>query len=206
MVLLICLVLAVVALCSRPGPEPEPVRAHDVVTEITPERIAQSRPVEMQVPAIGLSARFEEGDCRIKDGAINPATMDLACAYTAADKPYELPGSAAGDVVVTAGHASAGRPGVFDALYDARTNAHAVSVGDALYLRTAASGQRWLKYVATDLHDPMKDALSQDARVWGSGATPGRLLTISCIQPLLSDSVRNAVVGWQFEGIADAVP
>ena len=31
---------------------------------------------------------------------------------------------------------------------------------------------------------------------------PGRLLTISCIQPAnpLKAAVRNAVVGWQFEG------
>ena len=33
---------------------------------------------------------------------------------------------------------------------------------------------------------------------------PGRLLTISCVQPsnLLANSVRNAVVGWQLEGTA----
>lgn len=202
-------VLAVAAMCARPDPVPEaapaepaePTAPVDVVQEITPKRIEQSRPVTLEVPRIGLRADFEPGDCRVKDGAINPATMDLACAYTAPDRTYQLPGSDAGDVVVTAGHAGAGRPGVFDALYDASRDAHTVQLGDVLYLHTEASGSEWLKYVATDLHDPSKDALSQDLAIWGTGATPGRLLTISCIQPLLSDAVRNAVVGWQFEGV-----
>lgn len=202
-------VVAAAAMCARPEPESDPVPAApvDSVREVTPVRIEQSRPLEMRIPAIELSAEFESGDCRVRDGAINPATMSLACAYTAADRPYELPGTGASDVVVTAGHASAGRPGVFDALYDASRDAHTVSVGDTLYMRTEASdaaGGKWLRYVATDLHEPTKDALSADPAVWGTGPTPGRLLTISCIQPLLSDSVRNAVVGWQFEGVSDA--
>ncbi|WP_241807368.1 hypothetical protein [Corynebacterium diphtheriae] len=35
---------------------------------------------------------------------------------------------------------------------------------------------------------------------------PGRLLTISCIQPanLLEAAVKNAVVGWQYRGVATA--
>ena len=35
---------------------------------------------------------------------------------------------------------------------------------------------------------------------------PGRLLTISCVQPanLFHPSVRNAVVGWQFTGVTAA--
>ncbi|QPK83018.1 hypothetical protein G7Y29_09260 [Corynebacterium qintianiae] len=203
LILLAVVVLAAAGLCSRPEPAPEPAPA-PAPSEV-PETIPQSRPVVLEVPRIGLRAEFEPGDCRVKDGAINPATMRLACAFTAPDRPYELPGTHASDVVVTAGHTGAGVPGVFDSLYDARSNAHTVTLGDALYMRTEASGERWLKYVATDLHDPTKDALAEDPAVWGTGATPGRLLTISCIQPLLSDSVRNAVVGWQFEGVVDDI-
>ena len=200
--LVIILVFAVARQCavSEPAPAEQPVPA-DV-----PQEIAQSRPVALVVPSISLSAEFEQADCRVKDGAINPATMGLACAYTAPDRPYELPGPDAGDVVVIAGHTGAGLPGVFDQLYDARAGAHTVAEGDALYVRTETSGENWLKYVATDLHDPTKDALAQDPAVWGTGPTPGRLLTISCIQPLLSDSVRNAVVGWQFAEVVAGVP
>ncbi|WP_406992222.1 hypothetical protein, partial [Acinetobacter baumannii] len=64
------------------------------------------------------------------------------------------------------------------------------------------SDQNWLIYAATDLHDPDKQGLAGDSSAWGDDATPGRLLTISCIQPAnpLEAAVRNAVVGWQYEG------
>lgn len=37
---------------------------------------------------------------------------------------------------------------------------------------------------------------------------PGRLLTISCIQPAnpLAAAVRNAVVGWQYRGVGEEYP
>ena len=169
--------------------------------------IGQSRPVEMVVPQIGLRAEFEEGDCRVKDGAINPASMGKACAYTAEGKPYQLPGPGAGDLVVVAGHTGAAVHGVFDGLYDARANAHNVREGDTLYLRTQDSraAGKWLEYRATDLHNPKKEGLADDASVWGTEPMPGRLLTISCIQPVnpLAAAVRNAVVGWQFAGVVD---
>ena len=164
--------------------------------------IEPSRPVELSIPAIGLRAGFEDTDCRVVDGNIDPATLDLACAYTSPDRPYSLPGTDSPDIVVIAGHTGAGVEAVFNQLYDGHANHHRVNIGDALYVRTYASGDSWLKYVATDLHEPQKELLSGDAAVWGTGATPGRLLTISCIQPpMYAPSIRNAVVGWQFEGV-----
>ena len=128
--------------------------------------------------------------------------MNKACTYTADDRPYSLPGTTAQDIVVIAGHTGAGVPGVFNNLYDGSANEHKVHLGDKLYVRTANSGQNWLIYTATDLHDPDKQGLSDDASIWGDGPMPGRLLTISCIQPAnpLEPAVRNAVVGWQYEG------
>ncbi|MBA1835633.1 hypothetical protein [Corynebacterium wankanglinii] len=168
--------------------------------------IADSRPLEMYIPAIGLDAAFESNDCRAHDGTIDPATLDLACAYTAPDRPYSLPGSQAEDIVVTAGHTGSGVEAVFDKLYDGSADHHTVREGDVLYLRTEASGEAWLKYTATDFHDPVKASLSSDASIWGAGPTPGRLLTISCIQPpFYQQSVRNAVVGWQFQGVVGPV-
>ncbi|SDL93606.1 hypothetical protein SAMN04488535_1308 [Corynebacterium mycetoides] len=198
---LLLLPLAAVGMCAAPGDEPEAPTPVAPVEEVVP----QGRPVALEVPSISMRAEFEPGDCRVKNGALNPATMGLACAYTAPGRPYQLPGSHAGDLVVIAGHTGAGLPGVFDSLFDAQAGAHTVQLGDALYLRTETSGDAWLKYVATDLHEPTKDALAQDPAVWGTGPMPGRLLTISCIQPLLSDSVRNAVVGWQFEAVVASV-
>lgn len=190
---LVVLLMGVVALVSRcGGGEPE-----------LPARVGQSRPVELRIPAIGLDAEFEPEDCRVKDGALNPRSMTKACAYTSPDKPYELPGPDAGDLTVVAGHTGAGVPGVFDALYDSGADASRVSVGDTLYLRTEDSADAWLKYEATDVHAPQKAGLADDASIWGTGPMPGRLLTISCIQPpnLLADAMRNAVVGWQFVAV-----
>ena len=165
--------------------------------------IPVSQPVEMVVPNLGIDAEFEGGSCRVVDGAINPATRDLACAYTADGRPYSLPGTDAGDIVVIAGHTGLGVSGVFDRLYNGREDKHNVSLGDDLYVRTQDSGDLWLKYTATDLHDPEKQGLPDSTDIWGEGPMPGRLLTISCIQPAnpFAPSVRNAVVGWQFSEV-----
>lgn len=167
--------------------------------------IPPSRPVEMRIPSLDLTAKFEEGDCRFKDGAIDPDTLSEACAFTAKDKPYVLPGTTSEDIVVIAGHAAAGVPAVFDKLYDVKEQRHTVKTGDVMYLKTQESGDRWLKYQATDLHEPDKKGLSQSAEIWGNVPMPGRLLTISCIQPAnpFEDAVRNAVIGWQLQGVVD---
>lgn len=168
--------------------------------------IPNGRPVELYIPSIGLDAGFEPNDCRAYDGTIDPATLDLACAYTAPDRPYSLPGSQAEDLVVIAGHTGSGVEAVFDKLYDGSADHHTVRIGDVAYIRTETSGEAWLKYVATDLHDPVKGSLRGDTSIWGEGATPGRMLTISCIQPpFYQQSVRNAVVGWQFQGVVGPI-
>lgn len=201
--LLVLFIVAIARACSGPEPAPAPEPA-TTTTQAAPTHIDQSRPVEMRIPAVGLTARFETKDCRVVDGAIDPGGLSKACIYTAADKPYELPGSDARDVVVIAGHAAAGVPAVFDKLYNPADEAHTLSPGDTLYLRTEASGDAWLTYEVTDLHDPHKTDLARDNAIWGSEPTPGRLLTISCVQPAnpFEDSVRNAVIGWQFTGIS----
>ena len=166
-----------------------------------------SRPVEMYIPSIGLRADFETENCAVTDGAIDPDTMSEACAYTSDDRPYSLPGSNASDIAVIAGHTGAGVPAVFNDLYDGTAERHQVSIGDELFVRTEESGDLWLVYEATDLHEPEKSGLSQSEEIWGTSATPGRLLTISCIQPpnLLQAALKNAVVGWQYSRVVDVV-
>lgn len=170
------------------------------------DEVVPSRPLEMTVPKVGLHAKFEKDVCLFKDGSIDPSTLSEACVYTADDRPYSLPGTSASDIVVVAGHAAAGVPAIFDKLYDPSNEHHTVAVGDALYVRTEQSGDRWLKYEATDLHEPEKTALAQSVEIWGSGPMPGRLLTVTCIQPAnpFAPSVKNAVVGWQLRGVVPA--
>ena len=187
---------------NKESDAPAPQPPAEVIAE-PPAAIEPSPAVEMYIPSIDVRAEFEEGSCRVKDNKINPDSMNKACTYTADDKPYALPGTDSPDIVVIAGHTGAGVPAVFNNLYDGRADEHKASIGDKLYLRTENSGEQWLVYTATDLHDPSKDGLEQDTSIWGEDPMPGRLLTISCIQPanLLAAAVRNAVVGWQFEGV-----
>lgn len=186
---------------------PEPSAAEPTTERAEPRReaaasIPQGRPVEMVVPVLGLRAEFEQEDCRVVDGKIDPKSMDKACALTGERYPYALPGTDSDDIVVIAGHTGAGVSAVFNKLYDGKAERHTVAPGDTLFVRTETSGEDWLKYTATDLHDPDKGSLADNAEIWGAGPMPGRLLTISCIQPpnLLAESVRNAVVGWQLAG------
>lgn len=190
-------------------PSDPPATEQETAVPAEPRRqaaasITQGRPVEMVVPVLGLRAGFEQADCRVVDGKIDPKSMDKACALTGEGYPYELPGTDAGDIVVVAGHTGAGVDAVFNKLYDGKAERHTVAEGDTLFVRTETSGDDWLKYTVTDLHDPDKGALATNTEIWGTGPMPGRLLTISCIQPanLLADSVRNAVVGWQLAGTA----
>lgn len=188
---------------AAPSPAVPVPMASNISTLDQSPMIEPSAAVELYIPSLNLRAEFEEGSCKVKDNALDPASMDKACTYTADDKPYSLPGTTAGDITVVAGHTGAGVPAVFNKLYDGRKDEHKVKVGDTMFVRTAASGDNWLVYTATDLHDPSKEGLSDDTSVWGEGPMPGRLLTISCIQPanLLAEAVRNAVVGWQLEGV-----
>lgn len=210
LLILALLFITVVRACNGPAePEPQPqaetqaqttAETTTTTTQAPPAHIDESRPQEMVVPAIDMKAKFEDGDCRVVKGNVDPGGLGKACAYTAPDKPYQLPGTDAGDIVVIAGHAAAGVPAVFDKLYNPAENAHTLKIGDTMYLRTADSGDWWLKYEVTDLHDPMKDALANAPEIWGNDPTPGRLVTISCVQPAnpFEDSVRNAVIGWRF--------
>lgn len=202
--IVLLLIAAVVRACGADPEEPtvEPV---EVAPELPPSDVPSSHPTAISIPSVGLAAEFEPGPCRVVDGAVDPGTLSKACTYTAADKPYQEPGTDASDIVVVAGHAAAGVPAVFDKLYSPAEEAHTVQVGDALYLQTEASGKWWLKYVATDLHAPSKEALAGDVAIWGEDAAPGRLLTITCIQPAnpFKKAVDNAVVGWQFERVVE---
>ena len=61
-----------------------------VAKEIVPEPVTHIEPapaVEMMIPALDMYAVFEDEACRVKDGAIDPATMEYACTYTADDRP-----------------------------------------------------------------------------------------------------------------------
>lgn len=154
-VVLSCAILAFANWGSDSPVPPQVVAPNEA--GMSDREVAPSKAKELFIPSIELTAAFEDGSCRVKDGAINPATLDKACTYTAEDRTYSLPGSTAGDLVVIAGHTGAGVSAVFNKLYDGSLDQHKVHVGDRLFLKTEASGNAWLVYVATDLHSPQKE-------------------------------------------------
>lgn len=178
------------------------------------EFVEKSRPTEIIIPAIGVRANFSGGVCHFHDGVLDPESATEACIFTAENKPYQLPGSEAEDIVVIAGQAGGDGLAVFSKLWSEPSGESGLIPNDALYLRTDASGDKWLKYHATDFHSAGEEGLSHSADVWGTGPMPGRLLTISAIRPEGEDAdvdapsgseqVHNAIVGWQFTGVVSA--
>lgn len=169
-------------------------------------QIAPSVPRELFLPKTGTSIPIATKPCPVVNGLLDPdrSHLETACYYTAPDRPYSLPGTSAADLTVLAGHTWRKGPAAFNALYDWRTQAFAVSQGDELWVRTEASGQRWLVYRAVSFHTPTKDGgLANDTSVWGTAPIPGRLLTIGCLQPtdLSQASTRNVVVAWDLGAV-----
>lgn len=166
------------------------------------EEIAPSRPVEMRIPSLDMTAEFDDADCRVDGGAVVSSSADRACAFTVDDRPYVLPGTSSSDIVVLAGDASgAGDVGAFGSLGEAQS----LSPGDSMFLKTRESGERWLQYQVTDLHKPYAGALPQTAEIWGNVPMPGRLLTIARTGGTGSSGsdVSFAVVGWQLQRVVD---
>lgn len=143
--------------------------------------------------------------CPVVDGWLDPNRhrMFEACFYTAADKPYSLPGTNSADIVVLAGHTYRQGDAAFNFLWQWRSQRWGVKQGDELWVRTRSSGTAWLVYRATGLHSPARGDLADDASIWGDGPVPGRLLTIGCLQPtdLSQHASRNVVVVWQFNRV-----
>lgn len=189
---------------ANTGPSVERADAAIELTDSAVE-VEPSRPVEFAIPALGLRAGIDAEPCRLTDGALDPVNMDTACYYVADDRPYSLPGSDAPDVSVLAGHAASGRAAVFDDLYDAAADTFTPEKGDELLVRTEAGGDKWLVYEAVDFHSMDKASLGGDEDVWGTGPVPGRMLTISCIQPRnpFSAATHNVIVGWEYAGVSD---
>lgn len=167
--------------------------------------IAESMPLEISLPALGITQVVDDDLCPMTAQGIDPPGMMDVCFYTAPDRPFVLPSTDQEDVAVMAGHAGSYTPGIFDDVYDAANDTFAVKEGDELRVRTEASGGKWLVYRATDFHTPSKTDLAADDGVWGSEPTPGRLLLLTCLQPadFSLPALDNAVVGYQFSHVAD---
>lgn len=190
---------------APPPPGAGPTGTGEPTAGYAGDPIAESMPLEVTLPRLGISQVVDETMCPMTPRGLDPVDMMAVCFYTADDKPYVLPSTDQPDVTVLAGHAGSYVPGIFDDVYDAANDTFAVREGDELRVRTEASGDKWLVYRATDFHVPDKTELAGSGEVWGDAPTPGRLLLLTCLQPedFSQPALRNAVVGYQFHGVAD---
>jgi sortase (surface protein transpeptidase) len=113
---------------------------------------------------------------------------------------FAQPGTDSPSLAVLAGHSSRKFDTAFNKLYVQG----AALVGQTVYLRTTASGDRWLAYRIERTFTPDKDQLPYLTAVWGGdgSSTSGRLVLVTCQQNETSTtSTANYVAVAQFEGV-----
>ena len=70
--------VAIASTINRVVNPPEGLETNEVTAQEAPA-IDPSPAVELFIPAIEVHAEFEDGSCRVVNGAINPDTMKKAC-------------------------------------------------------------------------------------------------------------------------------
>ena len=181
-------------------------------SEATLPVIVPSVPKQVTIPAIGVDVKIDEAaPCPLNDaGMIEPDFQFpmKACYYTAANKPYQLPGTTTTDLSVIVGHTWRKGNAAFNPMYDWQAaNPHVmVELGDELLLKTQTSGERVLVYQAAKIDEIDKygpNHLGQSTTVWGTQAIPNWLVTLACLQPsnTLEHSTKVIAIGWKFIGV-----
>lgn len=108
---------------------------------------------------------------------------------------FAMPGTNAMTNTVVAGHSSYDLQTVFNKLYPQGESL----VGRQVFVRTDASGSKWLAYQIQHVYQPNKSELPAMEELWHP--TPGRLILITCMQEGDGVSTRNFIVVTQFVGI-----
>ncbi|MDE9364406.1 sortase [Luteipulveratus sp. YIM 133132] len=113
---------------------------------------------------------------------------------------FAQPGTTSPSLTVVAGHSSKDLETAFNRLYVQNDRL----VGQLVYLRTEASGDRWLVYRITAVHVPSKKDLPYLPQVWGEpgASTAGRLLLVTCRQqPHVTPAVLNYIAVGRLVGL-----
>ncbi len=183
-----------------PTPTPAPV-------DITP-----SMPIEVYIPSIKMKRTIHQDPCPIVNGKIDPDRSDynVACAVKGDNLASTLPGTRTENTTMIVGHTWRAKPtwqesigyAAFDALYNWETGKYTVKVGDEIWLRTRASGTRWLVYKITGFSEPTK-TVGSDLWDFADSPQPNTLKLVGCQQP--SDyavhSTNNIVVKATFSRV-----
>jgi hypothetical protein len=180
---------------SEPEPEPE-------VTDEELTAISASPAVQLFIPnsdaELALSTPvLPMHDCRT---VIDPPRDPEGFGQVYGCSDFAQPGSDSPSLTVLAGHSAQSTEAAFNRLYRQGESLE----GREVYIRTEASGDRWLVYRIDNVYVPDKEDLPYMAEVWGAPgeSTAGRLLLVTCRQqPGLVESVQNYVAVGQLVGV-----
>jgi hypothetical protein len=163
----------------------------------------------MYFPSIKKYVPLDDKSCpQDADGLFDPdrTKMMAACYVNNPKFVYVLPGTKTADVSVMYGHTWRQGQAAFNVLFDWKRQQFTIKKGDEVWVRTKASGRRWLVYKASEFFKPAKygdKSLRTDTKIWGTAPMPNTLITAGCLQPQDLDlhSSRNIVIKWQFAGV-----
>lgn len=201
-----------------PLPEPTVSVSPTPSQSETPVTIKQSRPLEMYQPDTKLRTDVRvlpEGD----RNPIHPPTLFHAYwdpepfGKNGIASSYGL-GTDTPDLAVIAGHSwNRNAKTVFNPLFNWETGKYGIRVGDELWVRTQASGKRWLVYELQKIFTPNKGggpgSLRNSKEIWGTNANPkpNHLLVITCKQKaeVGQPSTENIVFDFVFKGVVSSL-
>ena len=178
-----------------------------------PVVIKQSQPVEVYIPSIDIRREVHAKACPIVDGKIDPDRSDymVACAMTGENLASELPGTASSNTTMIVGHTWRAKPtwrksveyAAFNALYNWETGDYTLKPGAEIWIRTKASGKRWLVYRVTGFSQPTKTVGNDDLWDFADKPQPNTLKLVGCQQPSDYDvhSTNNIVVKATFSRV-----
>lgn len=157
-----------------------------------PIAIKQSQPIQMYQPDTDLNLRVLVLPAEYRD-PIKPPTLQEAYwdpQPVKTKKPFKSYGlgTSTPDLAVIAGHTWNQRNDVaLNPLYDWRKSRPGITKGDELWVKTKASGKRWLVYKLVKFYQPDKtgsDSLARNREIWGTDSKPrpDHLLVIGCKQ------------------------
>lgn len=194
---------------------PEPLTSESPTSTATtkPVVIKQSRPVELYQPDTKLRTDVLVLPAEDRD-PIHPPTL-----FHAYWDPEPVGnngglGTSTPDLALIAGHSwNQNDKTVFNPLYNWETGKYGIKVGDRLFVRTEASGKRWLVYKLQKVFTPQKgdgpDSLKNSKEIWGTDANPkpNHLLVITCKQKAEAGqaSTQNIVFDFVFESVVSSL-
>lgn len=195
---------------ARPPVSPTPTDSSSLMPNpaaSAAELIEQSMPVQVYVPSLGIYRDVATQPCPIVNGKIDPSRSNYmsTCIVRGEKLRTELPGTTAPNAVLIVGHTWHAKDtwlasvdsAAFNALYNwdkGEAGEYTLKIGDEVWVRTIASGTRWLVYEIKTFDEPTKTFGNDN--LWGfqEYPVPGLLKLSGCQQKTDGTKATNNIV------------